>query len=116
VGEAEKKEMAGGITVGGAAVTVTVAVAVAVPNGLRAVRVYKVVAAGFTLTDVPVTTPTPPLMLSVGAPVAAQFNVLDWPTVTLAGVAVKLVMAGGLPTETGTTAVTVPNELVAVSV
>ena len=68
------------------------------------------------MADVPVTAPTPWSMLKVGAPVATQFNVLDWPGVTVAGVAVKLVTVGGLPTVTVTTAVAVPKALVAVSV
>jgi hypothetical protein len=57
-------------------------------------------------------------MLSVGAPVTTQLNVLDWPAVTLAGVAVKLVMTGAPVTVIITVAIAVaePNALVAVSV
>jgi hypothetical protein len=74
---------------------------------------------GVTFTDIiPVTLPTPGLMLSPVAPVTAQLIVLDCPGLTMAGVAVRLPMVGGLPgtTATGTTAVTDPNVFVAVSV
>jgi hypothetical protein len=105
------------VMVGGpAGVKVTVTAAVTEPNGLVAVRVYKVVVAGVTTTEVPVTAPTPALMLKVGAPVTTQFNVLDWPAVTLAGVAVKLVMLGAPPTVTVAIAETVPKALLAVRV
>jgi hypothetical protein len=55
-------------------------------------------------------------MVKVGAPVTVQLSVLGWPAATLAGVATKLVMVGGLPTGTVTAAVAEPNALVAVSV
>jgi hypothetical protein len=56
-----------------------------------------VVAEGVTLTEVPVTAPTPELMASEVAPVTVQLSVLDWPSVTAAGVALKLAIAGGFP-------------------
>ena len=71
---------------------------------------------GLTTTDVPVTAPTPMLMLSVGEPVTVQLRVLDWPGATVAGVDLKLVIVGGLPTTNMTVAVAAPDELVAVSV
>jgi hypothetical protein len=71
---------------------------------------------GFTATDVPVTAPTPGLMVTVGDPVAVQLSVLGWPAVTLAGVAAKLAMVGGLPAATVTVAVVVPTLFVAVRV
>lgn len=74
------------------------------------------VAEGFTTTDVPVTAPTPGLTIMPGEPVTAQLSVQNWPGDTLAGVALKLVMVGGVPTTTETAAVVVPKEFVAVSV
>ena len=70
---------------------------------------------GATLTDIPLTVPTPGLMVSPVAPVTAQLSVLDCPGLTFAGVAVKLPMAGALPvsTETETAAVTEPKVFVA---
>lgn len=73
-------------------------------------------AEGFTTVDVPVTLPTPPVMASVGEPVTTQESVLDWPAVTLAGEAVKLVTVGGLPTLTVTAAVVDPKLFLAVRV
>jgi hypothetical protein len=75
-----------------------------------------VVAGGFTVADVPVTAPTPELMLRVGEPVTTQASVLDWPVATCVGVAVKLVMVGGLPTATAAAAVMDPKAFVAVRV
>jgi hypothetical protein len=60
------------------------------------------------MTDVPVTRPTPGLMITLGEPVTVQLSVLDWPAVTVAGVAVKWVMVGGQPTTTVTAAVLDP--------
>ena len=71
---------------------------------------------GVTLTDVPVTVPTPESIVRAGEPVTTQFSVLDCPGATFAGVAVKAVMAGGLPTMTVTAAVEDPEALVAVRV
>jgi hypothetical protein len=67
--------------------------------------------------DIPVTAPTPGLMVKAGEPVTAQLSVLACPGVTFAGVAVKLAMVGALPavTETMTEAVTDPKVFVAVS-
>jgi hypothetical protein len=68
--------------------------------------------------DVPVTVtaPTPELIARVGEPVTTQASVLDWPGVFLTGVAVKLVMVGGLPAVTVTAAVMDPKRLAAVRV
>jgi hypothetical protein len=52
--------------------TVTVVVAVREPDGLPAVRVYVVVAAGVTFTEAPVTEPTPGAILTLVAPVTDQ--------------------------------------------
>ena len=71
---------------------------------------------GFTAADVPVTAPTPALILSVGEPVTVQLRVLDWPAVIFGGDAAKPVMVGALPTMTVTLEVTEPKELVAVRV
>ena len=60
------------------------------------------------MADVPVTVPIPWLMLSVVAPLTAQLSVVDWPVVTLAGAATKLVIFGRLPTVTLTEAVVDP--------
>lgn len=68
------------------------------------------------MTDVPVTAPTPGLRIRLGKPVTVQLSVLGWPAVTFAGVAVKLVMVGGLPAITVTAAVVDPKSLVAVKV
>jgi hypothetical protein len=70
-GDAVKLVMVGGFP------TITVTVAVAVPKLFLAVKEYDVVAEGFTVTDVPVTVPTPALMVSVVAPVTDQLSVLD---------------------------------------
>ena len=55
--------------------TVTVVVAVAEPPALVAVSVYVVVAAGVSVRELPVTDPTPGLILKVVAPVTDQFRV-----------------------------------------
>ena len=68
------------------------------------------------MTDVPVTGPTPGLSIRPGEPVTVQLSVLDWPGVTVAGVAVRLVMLGALPAMTVTEAVAEPKALVAVRV
>jgi hypothetical protein len=54
-------------------------------------------------------------MTSPGEPVTVQLSVVDCPGATVAGVALKLVIAGGLPTITDTAAVADPNVFVAVS-
>ena len=100
----------------GAVPAVMATVAVAFPNEFVAVSVYVVLAAGFTVTEVPVTVPTPGLMLRVGEPVATQFKVVDCPATRIADAAVKLVIAGGEPTLMVTVADAVPEALVAVSV
>ena len=71
---------------------------------------------GFTANDVPLTAPIPELMDRLGEPVTAQLSVLDCPGVTVAGVAVKPVMVGWLPTVTEVAAVAEPKGLVAVRV
>ena len=78
----------------GLAPTVTVAVAVTDPALFVAMRVYVVVAAGVTLTEVPVTEPTPGAMLSEVAFEADQLNVALWPTCTVVGAAVKEAITG----------------------
>jgi hypothetical protein len=75
-----------------------------------------VVEDGFTSTDVPVTAPTPALIVRVVAPVTDQPSVLEWPVDTIAGVAVKLAMVGRLPTMTVSETVVEPMLLVAVRV
>jgi hypothetical protein len=52
-----------------------------------------VVAEGFTVTDVPVTAPTPAFMARVVAPVTDQLSVADWPVMSFAG-AVNVAMVG----------------------
>jgi hypothetical protein len=109
-GLARKELIAGGF----AGTTVAVVVAVADPKELVAVKVYKVVALGVTVAEFPVTAPTPGLMIMPGEPVTAQLSVLACPRVTFAGVAVKPLMVGGLPTRIEVEAVTAPKLLVAV--
>jgi len=76
-----------------------------------------VVVAGFTVMLVPVTAPTPLLMLMVAAPVAAQESVAEPPAVISAAEVVKLAMAGPPTTATVTVAVAVaPAALAAVRV
>lgn len=94
----------------------TVTLAVVAPKLLVAVSVYVAVVEGVTLTDVPVTAPTPGVTVRLGKPVTVQLSVLDWPVVTFAGVAMKLVMVGGLPARSVTEAVVDPKSLVAVKV
>lgn len=90
VGLAEKLVMVGAP----AGVMFTVAVAVVFPDALDAVSVYVVDSVGETATLVPVTAPTPWLMLRLVAPLTDQERVLLCPEVMLAGFAVKLVMVG----------------------
>ena len=71
---------------------------------------------GFTATEAPVTVPTPGAIARVCAPVTDQLRVLDWPEVSLVDEAVKLAIAGGVPTATVTDAVLVPKVFVAVRV
>jgi hypothetical protein len=68
------------------------------------------------LTEVPLNVPTAGLSVRLGDPVTAQLSVLVWPAVTVAGLAVKLVIVGVLPATTVTEAVLVPKAFVAVSV
>jgi len=49
---------------------------------------------GFTVTDFPVTAPTPALIARVVAPVTDQLRVLDWPVMILADVAAKAAIVG----------------------
>ena len=77
------------------------------------------VAPGLTALVVPVTVPTPLLMLSDVAPDTVQPSVLLWPTVMVEGVAKKLEMVGGWGaglTVTVAVAVTLPTAFVAVRV
>lgn len=77
-------------------VIATVAVDVAVPPAPVAVRVYVVVAVGLTDLLVPVTVPTPWLMLRLVAPETVQLSSELWPKVIVAGDALKTVMLGGV--------------------
>src|ERR1035441_8141926 len=104
------------ITGGFAGSTVAVAVAVDVPKELVAVKTYVVVALGLSVTEVPATGPKPGFSIRPGEPVTAQLSVVGCPTVTLAGVAVKPVMVGRLPTITEIEVVANPKLLVAVRV
>ena len=101
---------------GPAGTTVAVAVAVDVPKALVAVNTYVVVAAGLSVTEVPATGPKPGFNTRLGEPVTAQLRVVEYPTVSFAGVAEKPVMVGRLPTITEAVAVTDPKLLVAVRV
>ena len=77
--------------------TVMVALADAVPALFVAVRVYVVVAVGYTDTDVcPDTFPTPLLIerLGTGLPDTDQDKVLDCPATMVAGVAEKAEITG----------------------
>jgi len=91
-------------------VTVTFAIAVFEPEALVAVRVYVVVAVGLTLV-VPlanVDVNVPGVMAIVVAPLVVQLRVLLVPEFTLAGFAVKDVMAGAEPPPGDWFAVTFP--------
>ena len=73
--------------------TVTVALAVELPDGLTAVKVYVVVAAGLTVLE-PVS-PTVPMPLSIEtlvAPCTSQVRVELWPGKMLFGVASKRII------------------------
>jgi hypothetical protein len=102
------------------AVTVTFAVAVVEPALFFAVRVYVVVAVGFTLVEplADVDVNVPGVMAMLDAPLVAQLSVLLEPEVMLAGLAVNEAMVGLLDAATVTIAVDVtePAEFVAVSV
>ena len=77
-----------------------------------------VVVPGLTTLVVPVTVPTPLSMLRLVAPDTDQLKVLLCPAVMVAGVAMKLEMAGGCGagfTVTVVVAVTLPAAFVAVS-
>jgi hypothetical protein len=67
-----------------------------------------VVAEGVTFTDVPLTAPTEGLMVRPGEPVTVQLSVVDCPGVSVAGVALKLVMVGGVPDAGSGTAAPLP--------
>ena len=77
--------------------TVTIVLALVEPYAFVATKVYSVVAAGLTCLLDPVTVPMPGVMLRLVAPVTLQLNVLEPPGAILAGLALKLVMTGGLP-------------------
>ena len=62
------------------------------------------------------TVPTPGLMDRAVAPDSAQLSVLDCPTITCAGTAVKLLIVGRVPAMTAAVAVVEPKVFVAVSV
>ena len=79
---------------GGAVFTVTVACAVTDPALFVAVRVYVVVCAGETPSEVPVTVPMPAMEREV-APLTVQASVELAPAVIPAGLAVKEEMLGG---------------------
>src|ERR1019366_352338 len=104
------------ITGGFAGTTVAVAVAVELPKEFVAVNTYVVVVAGLSVTEVPATGPKPGFNIRVGEPVTAQLSVVECPAVSFAGVAVKPMIVGRLPTITETVVVTDPKPLVAVSV
>jgi hypothetical protein len=55
-------------------------------------------------------------MTRPGEPTTVQLSVVDWPAITVAGVALKLAMAGRLPTMTETVAETAPEEFAALRV
>ena len=86
------------------------------PDAFVAVSRYEVVATGVTWVELPVTRPTPELILTLVAPVTDQLNVLDWPSAILAGEVERLPMTGGAPAATVTDAVLVPAEFVALKV
>jgi hypothetical protein len=111
-GLAKKAVIRGGLI----GTTVAVAVAMDVPNELVAVKTYVVVAVGLSVTEVPATGPKPGFSIRVGEPVTAQLSVVEYPTASFAGVAVKPMIVGRLPTITETVVVTDPKLLVAVSV
>jgi hypothetical protein len=75
-----------------------------------------VVAAGLSVTEVPVTGPKRGFNIRLAAPVAAHRSVVEYPAVSFAGVAVKPVIVGVLPTVTGTVVISDPKRLAAVSV
>jgi hypothetical protein len=111
-GLAKKAVISGGLI----GTTVAVAVALDVPKELVAVKTYVVVVAGLSVTEVPATGPKPGFNIRLGEPVTAQLSVVEYPTVSFAGVAVKPMIVGRLPTITETVVVTDPKLLVAVSV
>ena len=71
---------------------------------------------GTKFTDVPVTVPTPLLMLNDVAPVTSQESVVDCPAASAAGMAVKLLTTGGGTTVIDSELVVVPTALVRVNV
>src|ERR1039458_947476 len=101
---------------GFAGTTVAVAVAVELPKEVVAINTHAVVVAGLSVTEVPATGPKPGFNIRVGEPVTAQLSVVECPAVSFAGVAVKPVIVGRIPTITETVAVTDPKLLVAVKV
>jgi predicted amidohydrolase len=94
--------------------TSTATVAAVIPKALVAVREKVYVVKGLTETVVPVTAPSPPFKVRVGEPVVVQLSVPICPGVRFPGLALKLVITGGLPTVTVTVAE--PTMLVAVRV
>jgi hypothetical protein len=80
---------------GGVGLTVTLAVAVTLPLALLAIRVKVVLAVTLTAFELPVTAPTPGLMLRLEAFTAFQARVTLPGALKEAGEAVKLVMVGG---------------------
>jgi hypothetical protein len=84
------------LVITGAGTTATVAAIVtAVPVVGVTVRVYVVVAEGVTVTAVPlVTVPVTPLIIPL-PPLNTAVSVVDFPAVTVAAPAEKLVIAGG---------------------
>ena len=76
------------------AVTVMVTLLVTEPPAFVAVSVYFVVFEGSTVEEIPVTAPTP-VKLSEVAPVTVQVTFEDWPSLIVAGVALKLPITGG---------------------
>src|ERR1035441_9993891 len=104
-GLARKAVIDGGL----AGTTVAVAVALDVPKELVAVNTYVVVVAGLSVTEVPATGPKPGFNITLGEPVTAQLSVVENPTVSFAGVAVKPVIVGRIPTITETVVVTDPD-------
>lgn len=114
-------EVAGEATVGAEfEVTVTATVTLEVTVVLAAFvadKTYVVVAEGEMTTEVlPVTSPTPWLILREVAPVVDQFRVVVLPSERLDEAVVKLVICGAATTVTPTLEVALPEALVAVKI
>ena len=88
------------LTTGGCSVDVTTTTTEEMdePEELVAVSVYVTVpaAAGVTVVEIPVTVPTPELILREVAPVTAHVSVTGVPAITVGADAVKLVIVGAL--------------------